>query len=286
VQQGLDASQEIACRVAGLRQYDFQVAQDSKRIRTKLGRILGADQKASIESHARAHEERVQHVAERRARLARQIALAYVEVRRLQQEVALRTGLRDQYKDNAEVAQFRREAGLASAIDGALARSQDQAAQGELSFAQGRLRDATSQLAQLIGDTPEALAGKLGTSATSPAPLVDPPTVPEDARRTALAEDVQGETRLTKALQEARQTVRDARGAYRQGAGDFATLYVAEAAVTAVNLALVNARATRATATLDLWSGQDAAWAREGLDPMAAGPSSKPETIIVTADCD
>jgi outer membrane protein TolC len=289
VQHGLERSREIACRVSRLRQHDLQGLQQAKRIGATLGRLLGADQKASADARARTHEEQVQRVVAWRVRVARQIALAYVEVRRLQEEVTLRSGWHDQYKDNAEVAQFRREAGLVSAIDGALARSQDQAAQGELDFAQSRLDEAMSQLADLTGDTPEALAGKLGRPGT----ITDPPidtlatAVAGDPRRAALADDVLRETRLAQALEEARRTVRDARGAYRQGAGEFATLYAAEAAFTAMNLALVNAKASRMVATLDLWSEQDATWARDGLDQMlAAGPLAKDGTITVTADCD
>jgi outer membrane protein TolC len=286
VQQGLDSSQEVACQVSGLRRYDHQVAEDARRIGARLGRLLG-DKSVRPDPHAR--DERVERVVTRRARLARQIALAYVEVRRLQQDIALRNGLRDQYKDNAEVAQFRREAGLASAIDGALARSQDETAQGELGFAQGRLADAMGELARLVGDTPEALAAKLGAPGAIPDPPIDPLAVapPEDPRRAALADGVLREARLTQALEEARRTVRDARGAYRQGAGAFSTLYVAEAAATAVDLALVDARAGRITATLDLWSGQDSAWARAGLAPVvAADPPATDATITVTAGCD
>ncbi|WP_404479583.1 RND transporter [Novosphingobium sp. BL-52-GroH] len=286
VQQGLDSSQEIACRVSSLRQYDREVAEDARRIGVRLGRLLG-DKRVRPDPEAR--EQRMDRVAARRARLARQIALAYVEVRRLQQDIALRNALRDQYKDNAEVAQFRREAGLAPAIDGALARSQDETARGELGFAQGRLADAIAELARLLGDTAESLAGKLGTPGAIPDPPVDPLAIasPEDPRRAALADGVLREARLAQALEEARRTVRDARAAYRQGAAGFSTLYVAEAAATAVDLALVDARAARVTATLDLWSGQDAGWSREGLDPLlAAYPPVKDETITVTAACE
>jgi outer membrane protein TolC len=289
VRRGLDHSQQIACRVARLRHHDFQDAQKTKRIGAALGRLLGASQRASTDARARTHEEQVQRVVVQRVRVARQIALAYVEVRRLQEEVALRRGWRDQYKDNAEVAVFRREAGLVSAIDGALARSQNQAAQGELDFAERRLNDAMSQLADLIGDAPDALAGKLGPPGTVTDYPVDTLATagPEDPRRVALADDILREARLTQALKEARQTVRDARGAYRQGAGEFATLYAAEAAFTAMNLALVNARASRMMGTLDLLSGQDAAWARQGLEQVdAADPLSRDGTITVTADCD
>lgn len=286
VQEGLDTSQEVACRVSALRQYDRQLAQDNRRIGARLGRLLG---NSDPHLDAQGRDERIERVATRRVRLARQIALAYVEVRRLQRDIALRDALRAQYKDNAEVAQFRREAGLASAIDGALARSQDESAQGELGFAQGRLQDAMAELARLVGDTPERLAARLGTTGAIPDPPIDPLSVaaPEDPRRAMLADGVLREARLTQALQEARRTVRDARGAYRQGAGNFATLYVAEAASTAVDLALVDARAGRVTATLNLWSGQDAGWAREGLAPtVAPDPLAKDATITVTAACE
>jgi outer membrane protein TolC len=294
VTQGLDASEEITCRIDGLRHHDYQAAQETKRIGATLGRLLGADQKAKSDARALAHQDRVQRIVARRIRLARQIALSYVEVRRLQQEVALRKSLRSQHKDNAEVAQFRREAGLVSAIDGALARSQDQAAQGELDYAQGRLDEAISQLAGLVGETREALVGKLGTSGQMP----DLPAGPAltDAHEAALAgatstdptlaDNLKREARLTQALDQARRTVRDARGAYRQGAGDYATLYVAEAAVTAVSLALVNARAARVTRTLESWSAQDTAWARSGLDPVVTAPPGPSGTITVVADCD
>lgn len=286
VEQGLDANLELACQISALRRYDEEAEQNARRIGARLGRLLG-DKSVQGDPHAR--DERVERVVTRRARLARQIALAYVDVRRLQQDVTMRGDLRAQYKDNAEVAQFRREAGLAPAIDGSLARSQDEVAQGELGFAQGRLEDAMAELARLVGDKPEALAARLGAPAPIPDPPVDPLAIapPEDPRRAALADGVLREARLAQALEESRRTVKDARSAYRGGAGGFATLYVAEAAATAVDLALLDARAGRVTATLDLWSGQDPSWAREGLAPVvAASPAATDEAITVTAGCD
>jgi hypothetical protein len=284
VKQGLESNEEIACRVSGLRYHDILEARETRRFGARLGKLLGADQQAKVDARARTREDRVQRVVARRIRVSRQIALAYVEVRRLQQEIALRSGLRDQYKDNVEVAQFRREAGLVSAIDGALARSQDEAAQGELDYAQSRLNNAIDQLARLIGDTPEALARKL----EAPGSTIDAlaAAIPTDGPYAVLMDNVQREARLAKALDAARRTVRDAREAYRRGAGEYTTLYVAETAVTAVDLALRNAKASRVTAALELWSGQDAAWARNGLDPVANEAPARDATITVMADCD
>lgn len=286
IQQGLDTSPEITCRIASLRQYDHQVAQDAKHIGARLGRLFGD---RSVRADPAVRDAKVERVSSRRERLAMQIARAYVDVRRLQQDVALRASLRDQYKDNAEVAQFRREAGLTSAIDGSLARSQDETARGELGFAQGRLDSAMADLARLVGDKPDALAARLGSPGAIPDPPVDPLTLaaPEDPRRAVLADTVLREARLAQSLAETRRTARDARTAYREGAGSFATLYVAEAAAVAVDLALIDARAGRVSATLDLWSGKDEGWAREGLAPVVApDPSATGPTITVTAACD
>ena len=238
VEQGVDADRDIACYVSGLRRYDLQAAAEAKRLGKRLGRLLGADQQAAADARAHGREERVQRIVAWRVRLARQIALAYVEVRRLQREVDVRTGLIAQYKDNAEVAQFRREAGLVSAVDGGVARSQEQSSQGELAFAERRLGAAMSELARLAGDTPQGVAGKLGAPGAPSADTLAT-AVPAGARYATLADDLAREAGLTKALNEARRTVKDARAAYRLGASDIATLYVAEAAATAVSLALV-----------------------------------------------
>ncbi len=286
IQQGLDTNPEIACRIASLRQYDHQVEQDAKQIGARLGRLFGD---RSVRADPAARDIKVDRVSSRRERLAHQIALAYVDVRRLQQDVALRGALRDQYKDNVEVARFRREAGLVSAIDGSLARTQDETAQGELGFAQGRLDQALAELGRLVGEKPADLAAKLGSPGAIPDPSANELSAApsDDPRRAVLADAVLREARLTQALEESRRTVRDARTAYREGAGAFSTLYVAEAASLAVELALVDARAARVTTTLDLWSGQEGAWAREGLAPVVApDPTANGPTITVTAACD
>ncbi|MFS0849117.1 RND transporter [Novosphingobium panipatense] len=286
VQQGLDQSPEVACRIGALRQFDQETAEDAQRLGTRLGKLLGARSREDI---PRLRDAKVERVASERLRLARRIALAYIDVRRLQQDAALRSSLIAQYKDNAQVARFRREAGLVPAIDGSLARSQGEAMAGELGFAQGRSSHAIAELARLVGDRPEALAGKLGSPGVLPDPPVDPLAVagPGEPRRAGLADAILREARLSQSLSEARRTVKDARTAYREGVGSFATLYVAEAAALAVELALVSARADRVATTLDIWSGQDERWAREGLEPVV-GPASlsSDATITVTAGCD
>lgn len=286
VQQGLDHDPQIACSIASLRRYDHETERESRRIGTRIGRLLGDK---SVLPDPQARDEKVERIALRRSRVARQTALAYVDVRRLQQDVILRAALRDQYKDNAEIAQFRREAGLVPAIDSSLARSQEETARGELGFTQGRLDAALAELARLVGDQPDALAAKLGSPGAIPEPAIDPlaTIAPDEPRRTALADAVLREARLAQSLEDARRTVKDARTAYREGAGAFATLYVAEAAAVALQLALADARAGRVATTMELWSEQDEHWARSGLEPIVApDPSSLGSTITVTAACD
>lgn len=285
VQLGLDNDVEVACRINALRSYDQEVAQQARRIGAKIGRLLGDK---SLRADPQARQSRIERVATRRERTALQIALAYVEVRHMQQDVALRASLRDQYKDNAEVAQFRREAGLVSAIDGSLARSQDEAAQGELGFAQGRLDSAIAELARLVGDTPEALVARLGPPGALVEPPVDPlsDAPPEDPRRAKLADAVLREARLSQALAESRRTVKDARAAYREGAGNFPTLYVSEAAAHAVELALADARASRVAQMIALLASRNDAWAHQGLDPIVPDPTVTTTTITVTPACD
>ncbi|MFD1958489.1 RND transporter [Novosphingobium panipatense] len=199
VQQGLDQSPEVACRIGALRQFDQETAQDAQRLGTRLSKLLGARSREDI---PRLRDAKVERVASERLRVARRIALAYIEVRRLQQDAALRSSLIAQYKDNAQVARFRREAGLVPAIDGSLARSQDEAMAGELGIAQGRSSHAIAELARLVGDRPEALAGKLGSPGVLPDPPVDPLAVagPGEPRRAGLADAILREARLSQSF--------------------------------------------------------------------------------------
>lgn len=279
VEQGLAANPEMTCSLAVFLRAETKAQADSRSFGRRLGQLLGTKPDPAVQA---AHDARVLRIVGRRTSLAERIALAYVDLRRLQVRAALRGAVIEQYKDNAEIAEFRRQAGLVPAIDGALARSQDEVAHGELGLAEDRVNEAIMTLAQLVAQDPAVLAGQLAGHAALPEPGGDPlaSLTGDDPRRAVLADAVLRETRLSQALDRARTTARDARNAYREGAGNFATLYVAEVAALSVEQALTDARAERIAATIRLWSTQQDGWARADLDQPSASPTN------VQAECD
>lgn len=278
VREGLAADAPAQCEFAALREADRAAA--AKTVGATLKRLFaqGAETRALA-----ARQAALAHAANSRAARAQRIALAYLEVRRLQQIGMQRDELVRQYRDNAEIAEFRREAGLVPAIDGALARAQEEAVLAELGRTHGRLEEATAALAKLTGSDPAALASRLSTAGelvpppggAGPAPAAgqaqgNVPFPPSGARDASAAER---ETRLLDAREAARHAVRDARLAYREGAGSFATLYVAEAAALAVETALADVRAERFAAAIRQWGSQDRAWARADVERLMGEPA-------------
>lgn len=274
VERGLAGDKEAACRLTALRQRDRAAA--AKTVGGTLKRLFAKETSARDQA---AREIVVRRLADRRARLAGDIALAYLDLRRLQQIHTLRANVLDQYKDNAQIAEFRRQAGLVSAVDGALAASQDEAARAELGYVDGRLQDALAALSRLVGEEPGVLAGQVGVTAPLPFALLSGADAQADNGR---------EAALNAALEAANRTAKDARSAYREGAGNFATLYVAEAAVLSLAQALADARAQRAGITLRQWSARAEGWARADIEKPASA-SVMPQTSSgnsEAADCD
>lgn len=271
IEQGLAADREAACGLARLHARDRTAA--AKNFGATLKRLFSSKDAGSRDQATR--EAAVGHLAERRSRIAQDIALAYVELRRLQQIHTLRAAVLDQYKDNAQIAEFRRQAGLVSAIDGALAAAQDDTARAELGYVDGRLQDALAALAHAVGAEPAGVAAQVGITAPLPSALLDGLAAQTDNGR---------EARLDEALEAARRAAKDARSAYREGAGNFTTLYVAEAAALSVEQALADARAQRAAATIRQWSARDEGWARADI-ALPAAPDM-PAASSEMADCD
>lgn len=270
VEQGLSADLELVCRVAHLRTRDREAGK--KSLGSSLKRLFAARDAEARDRAAR--EAAVSRVADRRAALARDIALAYVDLRRLQQLHTLRAGVLDEYKDNAEIAEFRRQAGLASTVDGALAATQNETARAELGYIDGRLPDALAELARLTRVEPATLSARVGEGTPLPPALLDGPDAQQDNGR---------EAALSEAIEAAKRTARDARTAYREGAGNMATVYVAEAAALSVEQALADARAVRAAATVRQWSNAGQAWARADIeDPARAATTDQ----TVAAGCE
>lgn len=276
IEQGMAANPELTCRIAVLHEQDREDAASAKTWGATLKRLFAKD---AIAREQAERDTRVRRLADRRVQLAQRIALAYIEVRRLQQIHALRAGVLGQYSDNADIAEFRRQAGLVPAVDSALARSQDETARAELGYTDGRLNDAIAALAQLVGEEPGALVSRVGETGALPAALDDAGAMTADAER---------EKNLATALDAARRTAKDARTAYREGAGDFATLYVAEVAVLSLEQAQVDVRAERAAGTIRQWSAQSDDWARSDIERPVPPPatSAPPAKDSHAGDCD
>ncbi len=106
--------------------------------------------------------------ADRRAHRAATVALAYVEARRWQERLGLQQAALAPLRDNAEIAQFRREAGLVSAIDGELGGVMAALDQVAVDAARARLTKAVAALARLTDLSPEQVAAWLGDQGQAP----------------------------------------------------------------------------------------------------------------------
>ncbi|HKR91314.1 TolC family protein [Novosphingobium sp.] len=254
IEQGLAADSGIVCRMAALGQKGHAAAQSAKTLGASLQRLFAKQALAREEANREAH---VLELVHRRTELAERIALSYVELRRLQQIRVMRANLLDQYRDNAEIAEFRRQAGLVPALDSALARTQDETARAELGYTDGRLEDALTYLAGLTGLEPGVLSARVGIVAPLPPALENAPAPPEAGDRPP---------DLTKTVDAARRTAKDMRSAYREGATGFTSLYVAEVAALSVEQALADARAQRAASVIRQWNARGNDWARADVD--------------------
>lgn len=244
----LSSNKAIACRVSTLARADAAMASRERRLGTRIARILGAKEDPVAENRRAAI---VTAIAQRRAQLAEDLALSLIEARRLQRRsTAIATTL-GPYRDNAEIAGFRRQAGLVPALDETIAGTQEAAARAELDAESAALRDAIGRLAALAGETSDAITARLAAGPEPGATLL----------ATARA------TRRSPGLEAARRAVRDARTGYREGTGTIATLYVAEAAVLSLELAQIDAQARAASDDVRSRSRADTAWARSGLEP-------------------
>lgn len=119
---------------------------------------------------ARAFELRVLALshAHRRAERVRDIALAYIEVRRLQERIAMRAERLARFEDNAQIAEFRRQAGLVPALDGVLARNVTGVIGSDSGADSAKLDRAIGDLARLSATDRATLVEQLGESGTVP----------------------------------------------------------------------------------------------------------------------
>lgn len=329
VERGLAADNDLACRAARLHQQEETDASASRGITGKVRALVGRNEAPERDAARMAW---AYAYAQARADRATEVALAYVQVRRLQQILVLRTERLDQFRDNAVIAEFRRQAGLVTAIDGGLGNSMAGVVDADVSATRARFDAARGNLAALTGMTDTDLLTALGEKAEVPAvspdaqitPPADAPlhradllalrsrlesslahqkvtqeqldaarATPEDpatapvlrdalqklakaeqgaqaeiaSTRQSLATFDAREAAIEATATQAKRAVADARAAYKAGFGDFATLYVAEAAALAADEARVNLKADRTAALVRLRKQEGAGWSSADLDP-------------------
>ena len=163
IEQGLESNQAIADAEA-----DYVNARNNGG---KGGGLSGIfkDKKSRAEA-AKASLAALHYREEKvRARLALDIALAYIGVREQQQiHKDVKNRLTSQ-NDNREVAAYRKKAGLAPAYDADLARVQHAQTWTTLGKIEADLQDRLVTLAQLVGMTPDDLLELIGLHGSIPA---------------------------------------------------------------------------------------------------------------------
>ncbi len=165
-----------------------------------------------------------------RARTAAAVAHAYIDVRRWQALLALRSEVAEPYRDHIEIARFRREAGLVSTIDGGLAGALAALNEDARRATQVRLDAAMATLADLTGLSADALNAQLGASAGIP-DLDPPPDMDSTSGEVASdrADLLALQSRLASQLQHAKVTQTSLDRALGRPVGDGASTPAGEA---------------------------------------------------------
>lgn len=327
IETGFANNRDLACAALVLRNADSKAESRSRRIDSRITRLFDTRGATADEAERDARGFRY---ASMRANLARTIADAYLDVREAQEILSMRQRLRAQFKDNAEIAAFRAEAGLVPGLDASLAGSLIALNDDEFAAARTHLADRIAKLAALVGEPAEALTQQLGQTGAVPdiaaMPSDDEATTgiagradlralerrlsahlmrekvsqdevstdltdsadaaspagavlrqweqAMDRSQTELARNNQAVVTAAKrqsdieaAIGGADDAVSAARLGYRNGTGNLATLYVAEAAHLGLAESRVSARADLARATIAMWTAQGRGWAVEDLAP-------------------
>jgi outer membrane protein TolC len=252
IAQGLAHDPALACSAWQLQADAAQANARRRHLGGRLAGLLGHSQVAEgLAPGAYAHAALVN-------RRAATMAEAYLAVRLAQARLAGRRAAVVPWQDNAEIARFRREAGLVSAIDGALGGVM-------VDLDADAVNQAQAELAQAV------VAGKVtvdeARAALASATAAGNEDIDSAAKALAAARVLaEGSART---LAQAERTVRDARAGYRAGVETFATLYVAEASALAAAEADATARAGLARAQVRLWAARGLGWIAADLAPAA-----------------
>lgn len=165
IERGLATDKPLACEALSLRSRAGKARSRDRRIDRRIVRLFdtSAAEADNAELQARAYD-----YADHRAGLAARIATTYLEVRRLQEVAALRAKMQAQFRDNAEIAKFRREAGLVDGLDVGLAGSLVAINGDGLDTNRQTLDDRIAALATLSGTDETGLRAALGEDGKVP----------------------------------------------------------------------------------------------------------------------
>jgi outer membrane protein TolC len=304
VREGLAHDTALACDAISLAEADKRDAARAKRL--SMRRLFAARRAAGEAVTAPVHYAHAA-LANRRAGA---IAEAYIAARLAQARLVMRREAVAPWQDNAEIARFRREAGLVSAIDGSLAGvmvdlDADAVTAAETAFAQAAARLAT---ATGLGD--DTIAAALAEPPTLPASLALPDApaprpvgvlarrqeqaaalarqaTTEDAARAALAsatamsaQDIDSATRAVEAARAladtATRTLAQAERAARDARAGYRAGTELFATLYVAEAAAEAAREAAAQAQAGLARAQVQAWTAKGLGWRAEDLTPKP----------
>jgi outer membrane protein TolC len=160
VERGLAQDAALLCRADALARRAEQA--HDRRLKARLTRLIAPQDSAPT------READGYALAAARGHAAARITLAYVEARRWQARIALRAHALAPLADNGEIARFRREAGLVSALDGEMADLMTGLDNASLDKARAHLAEAIAALASLTGLQDEELRVLLGPDGAVP----------------------------------------------------------------------------------------------------------------------
>ncbi|HWU03302.1 MAG TPA: type I secretion system protein TolC [Novosphingobium sp.] len=169
-------------------------------VKQKLGRRLAGLWHGRQAERAGRAEVEWQHAADH-LRLATDIGLAYARARGWQARLALRMAMPAPLRDTAEIARFRREAGLVPALDEGMAGLMVGLNSADIDAALAAYVAAVDDLARLTGEDAAHLRARLDDGAQWAPPLV-PPAVVDDGADLARRPDLRViEARLIERLE-------------------------------------------------------------------------------------
>lgn len=205
------------------------------------------------QSAAKRHAQQQERAAQRLHK-AEAVAEAYLRFRLWQERLLARHAMLAPWVDNAEIAHFRREAGLVPALDEDMAGVMVGLNGADEDAARAALQRALEDLAGLTGQDAAALRARL--EKTSAMPLGNQGSANQGGANQGSSPAVQQAQALLAKAEAARA---NARIAYRGGAASFATLYLAEANALAAREAQLLALHQAALALIRQWSAADGA---------------------------